>query len=104
MYATIPRPEEIEEYYYDEDAELSVVLYNGLFEIDTPFYPAVVANFKVSQKDVVYTTRVGLSAIIIKVALSDELSLKVRVRQLRCVRVKQKIDHSLVIMSSFVFY
>lgn len=54
-----------------------MVLYNGHFEIDTPFYPSVVANFKVSQKDVMYTTQVGLSAIIIKVALTDELFLKV---------------------------
>lgn len=78
LYTTIPRPEEIDEYYYDEDAELAMVLYNGLFEIDTAYYPSVVANFKMSQKDVMYTTQVGLSAIIIKVALTDELFLKVR--------------------------
>lgn len=77
MYATIPRPEEIDEYYYDEDAELSMVLYNGLMEIDTAFYPSVIANFNVTQKDIMYTTQVGLSAIIIKVALKDELFLKV---------------------------
>jgi len=77
VYATIPRPEEINEYYYDEDAELSMVLYNGLLEIDTAFYPSVVANFNVTQKDIMYTTQVGLSAIIIKVTLTDELFLKV---------------------------
>jgi len=77
VYATIPRPEEIDEYYYDEDAELSMVLYNGLMEIDTAFYPSVVANFNVTQKDIMYTTQVGLSAIIIKVTLKDELFLKV---------------------------
>lgn len=77
LYATIPRPEEVDEYYYDEDAELSMVLYNGLFEIDMAFYPSVVASFKMSQKDIMYTTHVGLSAIIINVALTDELFLKV---------------------------
>jgi len=77
LYATIPRPEEVDEYYYDEDAELSMVLYNGLFEIDMAFYPSVVASFNMSQKDIMYTTHVGLSAIIIKVALTDELFLKV---------------------------
>ncbi|XP_060856834.1 uncharacterized protein LOC132934536 [Metopolophium dirhodum] len=76
VYATIPRPEEIDEYYYDEDADLSMVLYNGLMEIDTAFYPSVVANFNVTQKDIMYTTQVGLSAIIIKVTLKDELFLK----------------------------
>lgn len=78
VYATIPRPDEVDEYYYDEDAEPSMVLYNGLFEIDTAYYPSVVANFKIIQKDIVYTTQVGLSAIIIKVELIDELLLKVR--------------------------
>jgi len=77
VYATIPRPEEIDEYYYDEDADLSMVLYNGLMEIDTAFYPSVVANFNVTQKDIMYTTQVGLSAIIIKVTLKDDLFLKV---------------------------
>jgi len=77
VYATIPRPEEIDEYYYDEDADLSMVLYNGLMEIDTAFYPSVVANFNVTQKDIMYTTQVGLSAIIIKVTLKDQLFLKV---------------------------
>lgn len=77
MYATIPRPEEIDEYYYDEDAELSMVLYNGILEIDTAFYPSVFANFNVTQKDIMYTTQVGLSAIIIKVTLMDQLFLTV---------------------------
>jgi len=77
VYATIPRPEEIDEYYYDEDADLSMVLYNGLMEIDTAFYPSVVTNFNVTQKDIMYTTQVGLSAIIINVTLKDELFLKV---------------------------
>jgi len=77
LYATIPRPEEIDEYYYDEDADLSMVLYNGLMEIDTAFYPSVIANYNVTQKDIMYTTQVGLSAIIIKVTLKDELFLKV---------------------------
>lgn len=95
VYATIPRPEEIEEYYYDEDAEPSVVLYDGLFEINTPFYPAAVANFRVSQKDVMYTTRVGLSAIIIKVALTDELFLKVCSKTTLCTREKKNNTHSL---------
>lgn len=77
VYAAIPRPDEIDEYYYDEDDDPSMVLYNGLFEIDTAYYPSVVANFKMVQKDTMYTTQVGLSAIIIKVALTDELYLKV---------------------------
>ncbi|VVC30431.1 Hypothetical protein CINCED_3A001550 [Cinara cedri] len=76
LYTTIPRPQEIDEYYYDEDAEWPMVLYDGLVQIDTAYYSSVVANFKVSQKDVMYTTEAGLSAIIIKVALIDELFLK----------------------------
>lgn len=91
LYATIPRPEEVEEYYYDEDAEPTMVLYNGLFEIDTAFYPSVVANFKMSQKDVMYTTQVGLSAIIIKVALTDELYLKVCRNKVYFFRIKHLI-------------
>lgn len=54
-----------------------MVLYNGFFEIDTAFYPSVNANFKVSRNDAIYTTQAGLSAIVIKVALTDELFLKV---------------------------
>lgn len=78
MYATIPRPEEVDEYYYDEDAEPSMVLYDGLFEIDTALYPSVVAKYRVSQADIMYTTQVGLSAIIVRIELTDELLLKVR--------------------------
>lgn len=57
---------------------MQMVLYNGLLEIDTAYYPSVMANYKVSQYDTKYTKQVGLSAIIINVSLSDELYLKVR--------------------------
>ncbi|XP_050528812.1 uncharacterized protein LOC126898616 isoform X2 [Daktulosphaira vitifoliae] len=76
LYETIPKQDEINEYYYDEDEEMPIVLYKALLEIDTAYYPSVMAHCKVSQYDIKYTTQVGLSAIIINVSLTDELYLK----------------------------
>ncbi|XP_025406452.1 uncharacterized protein LOC112680523 [Sipha flava] len=104
LYATIPKPEEVNEYYYDEDAELSMILYNGHFEIDMAFYPSVVANFKVLQKDVKYTTQVGLSAIIVRVALTDELFLKNFLDIKNTLNVSTSYDRFSKVVSEFAVF